>query len=1115
MAQQWNFRRDRAGWAGAIAGAFLASYPIATLAQVTGDGTLGTQVNGALTAPCTGTCIITNGATKGSNLFHSLRQFSLPNGDFAGFVTTPAIQNVIVRVTGVGQPFISNINGTIATVNAAVTAINPANFFLINPNGIIFGPNASLLIGGSFLATTANRMQFADGTEFRTDDPAPLLTVSVPTGLQFNAVPGSIQMQGVNLSSGNADSFSDFALLGGDVTLNNSIVFTPGRRVELGGVGENGSVDLRLNRDGLGLNFTAGTPRRDITLSNGSTVDVTTGSNGGEVAVTGRNIVLSGSNIYGGISPGIDNAATNQAGDFTIDATANLQLTQNSIIDNSVLTNAIGQAGNIRIIADNIQVRDASVIGGSTRGNGSAGNVWVMANTIALDGTTPDGQFPSGIFSEVFETGNGHAGDVIIETSSLTLTHGATVDVSTFGNGSAGNVRVIANSIALDGIGTDGLAVSKISSQVFPASSGQGGDITIKTGSLTVTNGAVVSAGTDGNGDAGSVTVTANSIALDGTTLNDQDGSAIGSQVGFTSSGRGGDVTVEAGSLTVTNGAVVSVNTLGNGNAGNVTVTAKSIALDGTTPDGQGVSAIGSQVSPTGSGHGGEVTVKTGSLTVTNGAVVSAGTFGNGDAGNVVVTANSIALDGTTPNTQGVSGINSQVGTTGSGNGGKVTVKTGSLTVTNGAGVSASTYGNGNAGNVVVTANSIALDGTKPNGRDGSEISSQVSPRGKGRGGDVTVETNSLIVTNGAKVTASTDGQGDAGSIFVTADAVDVSSSGQIRTLTASSSKAGVIVLNVSDRLTLSGTNTGLFANTAPGSSGNGGSIFIDPRTVTIQDGARVAVDSQGSGTGGNIAIQAGRLELRDRGSITAETASAQGGNITLDVKDLILLRRNSLISATAGTAQSGGDGGNITIRTPFIVGVLGENSDITANAFQGNGGNINITTNGIYGLKFQPKLTPFSDITASSQFGINGTVTLNLLNVDPSRGLVALPIALTDPSQQISQNCTPGSKTSASSFVATGRGGIPLSPDEPLEGRAVVTQWVLLPEDVGEKRSEREGERGIEAIHPSIQPSSLVEAQSIVVGTDGTVELVANHLTSDRTNVWLKPAPCQVSHRH
>ncbi len=229
-----------------------------------------------------------------------------------------------------------------------------------------------------------------------------------------------------------------------------------------------------------------------------------------------------------------------------------------------------------------------------------------------------------------------------------------------------------------------------------------------------------------------------------------------------------------------------------------------------------------------------------------------------------------------------------------------------------------------------------------------------------------------------------------------------------------------------------------------------------------------------------------------------------KGGDITLDVKDLLLLRRNSLVSATAGTAQAGGNGGNITINAPFIIGVSGENSDITANAFRGNGGRITIDTNAIFGLQYRPQLTPFSDITASSQFGLSGTVAINTLNVDPNRGLVALPINLADPSQQISQDCRPGSKTSASSFVATGRGGIPLSPEEPLESRAIVMKWVPLPEEAGEMRSQGDGEGGeeIQNPKPKIQ-NSIVEAQGWIVDANGTIELVAQTPHSTAWHIW------------
>lgn len=156
----------------------------------------------------------------------------------------------------------------------------------------------------------------------------------------------------------------------------------------------------------------------------------------------------------------------------------------------------------------------------------------------------------------------------------------------------------------------------------------------------------------------------------------------------------------------------------------------------------------------------------------------------------------------------------------------------------------------------------------------------------------------------------------------------------------------------------------------------------------------------------------------------------------------------------------------------PHQVAWAGEHSDITANAFRGNGGHITIRTNAIFGLQYRPQLTPLSDITASSQFGLSGIVAITTLNVDPNRGLVALPVNLTDPSQQISQDCKPGSKTSASSFVTTGRGGIPLSPDEPLESRTAVIKWVPLPEESGgveEWRSRRVEEwKSKDPYHPT-----------------------------------------------
>jgi large exoprotein involved in heme utilization and adhesion len=255
--------------------------------------------------------------------------------------------------------------------------------------------------------------------------------------------------------------------------------------------------------------------------------------------------------------------------------------------------------------------------------------------------------------------------------------------------------------------------------------------------------------------------------------------------------------------------------------------------------------------------------------------------------------------------------------------------------------------------------------------------------------------------------------------------------------------------------INFSDPGSGLYANTTPGSTGNGGNIFIDPRTLTIRNGAKIAVDSQGEGIGGNIELAAGFLTL-DQGTISAETRSNTGGNITLNLQDLLLLRNSSQITTTAGNQQFGGDGGNITInaRNGFIVAIPKENSDITANAFTGTGGKVKINTSGIFGLQplsgaqlrslnanSNPRELLTNNISAVSQQGgpqLDGQITVNNPDIDPSNGLVSLPADVFDPSNQIAQGCSAFDEEGASDFKVTGRGGLPPSPDEALSSDAV-----------------------------------------------------------------------------
>jgi large exoprotein involved in heme utilization and adhesion len=463
----------------------------------------------------------------------------------------------------------------------------------------------------------------------------------------------------------------------------------------------------------------------------------------------------------------------------------------------------------------------------------------------------------------------------------------------------------------------------------------------------------------------------------------------------------------------------------------------------------------------------------TDSVSVTSGAQIGTEVLGQGKAGEVTITAtNSVSLDGVGSN--GSSGVVSQVLPRRIGNG-NISIDTGSLSITNGAAISTTTKGKGDAGNVTITAtNSVSLDGVSSNG-EASRIQSEVYPQAGGEGGTIDIETGSLSVTNGAVISASTAGQKDAGTIQIKARE-DVRISGDSRLETASFS------------------------------SGEGGDIDIkQARSLFLIDGAQITSRSEGTGAAGDITIQTRENLESDRSQITATTQSGDGGNINLTVGDLLLMRNNSQISTTAGNAQAGGNGGNININTPFLVAVPIENSDITANAFTGTGGTVNITFAGIYGLEFRPRQTPKSDITASSEYGPQGTFEeRNLTGIIAEQGLTNLPTEPVDRSRQITQNCRSSGATARekNQFIITGRGGIPTSPNEPLQGEAVTTNWVTLDSDIGDKTTP--------ATTPhSSTPKQLVEAQGWIVDDNGEIVLTTQALTVTPQGEWFSAAGC------
>jgi large exoprotein involved in heme utilization and adhesion len=622
-------------------------------------------------------------------------------------------------------------------------------------------------------------------------------------------------------------------------------------------------------------------------------------------------------------------------------------------------------------------------------------------------------------------------------------------EIVNLGNrGQAGDVRV-------DGLGNLTFSNSLIQSDT--RSNNSAGSITITSpGVVSFTNSQIIS-NTSGSGKAGDIT-------LDAPVVNLMAQSQLRAETTESSRGSGGRITITAPtavSLTRTadGNPVVSVRTNGAGKAGDITINTSQLTLS----DAAEITATATQ-SATNRQGGGSITLNASQLNLAGKVGVFAETQGQAPAGTLSLNSYNNQPD-----------LN--------------------IALTRSSQISASTSGSGKGGDLIVYApQAITIAGP---GKLAVETSST------GNAGNMTFTTRQLTLKDGVEVSASTSGAGKAGDVGIKAETLTVSGGAKVSTNTASSGQAGNLTVNVKDQVTLTGNGTGLFASTTPGSTGNGGNIIIDPRLVRIEDGATIAVNSEGTGTGGNIFLQAGRLELRNRGSITAETASAQGGNLTLKVSDVVLLRRNSLISATAGTAQAGGNGGNVTINTPFVIGFLPEDSDIRANAFSGTGGNITINANQIFGLRPQPQNTPFSDITASSQLGISGTIILNTLTIDPSRGLQDLNLTPVDPSKLVAQGCNSGRKVVAgqSKFVVLGRGGLSNSPDDPFGGTAVLN-------DLGSTTPS--SSTAIQPTPHARVPTPIIEAQSWIKGADGKLYLVNSASLAAVAGTPSPPLPCQ-----
>ncbi|MCU0587306.1 MAG: filamentous hemagglutinin N-terminal domain-containing protein [Syntrophobacteraceae bacterium] len=831
---------------------------------------------------------------NGPNLFHSFGDFSLRKGESATFTGPASVENIIGRVTGGNR---SDIQGLLRS------KIDGANIFLINPAGVVFGPDARLDIKGSFHVSTADYLRFSDGAQFDARHFSGAgLTSAPPEAFGFLDGPhASIVGQGSPLQ---VPSGKTMQWVGGPLELTGADLTAPEGRIDLVSVASRGEVSLadpRASLDGL--------ERLDnIRLSDDAAID-TSGDRGGRIRILGGDLVLDHADV---------SSMTQGQGDgegVTIHGRGRVTIS-NGVISSA--TEGAGRGGLLSLEAGQVILQDAGRLDGNAYAEGDSGGIDISVRGLMTIRGTPDvEETDSGISASAEGDSTGSAGPVTIRASRLAMFKKSYVDAAAYGSGNGGAITIQASeSVEMRGPECFIGAVT--------VSAGRGGDIDLATPDLALRDGAHISASTEG-------------------------------------AGKGGDIRVRGHRLGLHNTSHIASDTLADGDAGNVHISmSDSILMEGRVgvPDSDsGISASAEEESV---GTAGNITVETFSLQMSERSYIDTSTYRVGEGGRISIAARGwVALDGPE-------------------------CFIGSVALSAGRG-----------GDIAVSTPDLRLEG-------GSHLST--SCEAEGTAGNITIRGHKLTLLNKSHISSETAGTGSGGSIDIAMD-------------------EAVIIQGVAGS---DARETRITASTVEGSSGNAGNITIATSAIKLKDHGLLESFSMGEGTAGDIIIKPRyhrfNIDLLNS-DITTEALQSDGGNIRIGRASVVHLNRGRITASVGGGRDT--TGGNIQVDGDFVI--LKE-SGVTANAFEGRGGVIEISGS------FLADPSSIVEAAAESKLGVAGTVDIHAPIRDQAGVIEPLPKDFVSAPALLREPCeTRHRRKKQGSLLVKGRDGASLEPGSPM----------------------------------------------------------------------------------